>query len=61
MVYNNIEDHHQAIKAFSRALEIDPDYTDGWYNIAKAFEKIGNFKEARRAYAKSVDSKTNDN
>lgn len=51
MESGNYED---AIEQFSKAVELDPDYTDGYLARAEAFEKLGKIQEAfddyNRAY-----------
>jgi tetratricopeptide (TPR) repeat protein len=46
-------DHRGAVRAFERALVIDPQYADGHYSLADALEELGETTTARehwRAY-----------
>ncbi|MCB9024320.1 MAG: tetratricopeptide repeat protein [Lentimicrobiaceae bacterium] len=58
MVYKR--EYQKAAEAFSKALEIDPDYTDALYNRGYAYELMGDVKSARKDYERVLRMKVND-
>ena len=43
----------EAIAAFREAVQIDPNFTEAWGNLAILFEKAGQEKLAMEAFRKS--------
>ncbi|HLN54143.1 MAG TPA: tetratricopeptide repeat protein [Lentimicrobium sp.] len=58
LVYKN--EYSLAIDAFSRAIKVDPEYTDALYNRGYAKELAGMTDEARKDYQQVLRMKTND-
>ena len=46
----------EAIKAFKTALELDPGYYEGWFNLGLVYQKQNRFKEAIDCYNKNIDA-----
>jgi Flp pilus assembly protein TadD len=44
----------EALYRWQRAVELDPGYAAAWNNLAIAYEHVGNFTEARKAYEKAL-------
>jgi len=53
--YAKLNQHQNAIKDFSRAIEIFPNYADAYNNRGHQLEEIGNFQGALLDYHKSID------
>jgi tetratricopeptide (TPR) repeat protein len=53
-------DYLQAIESFSKAIELDSDYADAYYNRALSYELLGDKKAARTEYEKVLRLKVND-
>jgi lipoprotein NlpI len=47
----------EAISAYTKALSIKPDFADGYYNMANAFQSQGKLDEAIEAYTKALSIK----
>ncbi|MEX2719869.1 MAG: tetratricopeptide repeat protein, partial [Candidatus Wukongarchaeota archaeon] len=39
-------DIEKAIECFDKAIEIDPNFAEAWYNKGRALEELGKTKEA---------------
>ncbi len=44
------EKYAQAIEMFKKAVELSPNFTDAHYNLAKNYERIRSFEQAKREY-----------
>jgi tetratricopeptide (TPR) repeat protein len=40
----------EAISALEKAVQSDPDYTEAWERLGRAYQKTGNTKKAREAF-----------
>lgn len=49
----------ESIPYFEKAIEIQNNYYQAYFNIGLAYEKLGNINEARKYYQKSLNYKTN--
>lgn len=64
--YNSGIAHYQAreysaaIVAFQRAIEVEPDFTDAYFNLAAVYEYLGDSEKAIQTYAKLLRIKPND-
>lgn len=58
LVYKN--EYTNAIDAFSRALKLDPEYTDALYNRGYSKELAGMIEDARKDYQQVLRMKVND-
>jgi Flp pilus assembly protein TadD len=54
------QNFNDAITAFNRALQIDPQYTEALYGRGYAYELSGNLDSAKMDYLKVMKIKTND-
>jgi Tfp pilus assembly protein PilF len=45
-----------AVAEYKKALEILPDYSEGWYNLGWCYYLAGNREEAEKAYKKTVEA-----
>ena len=52
---NDRENWSDAVTQFQAALEIDPDYADTHFQLAIAFENLGEFQEAKTHYQRALD------
>ena len=46
----------QAIKAFKKALELDPKFYEGWFNLGLVYQKLNRFAEAIECYNKNIEN-----
>ena len=46
--------YQEAIDAFNRDIELNPEFPDVWHNKGIALEKLGKHKEASEAYNKAA-------
>jgi tetratricopeptide (TPR) repeat protein len=55
---DNVERHQEALEAYDKAISLDPDHSNTWYNKATLLEELGRHQEASEAYdkVKSLDS-----
>ena len=44
----------QAIKSFKEALELEPEFYEGWCNLGVVYQKLNRFKEAIDCYNKNI-------
>jgi Flp pilus assembly protein TadD len=44
----------EAVYRFEKAIEIDPSYGGAWNNLGIAYEQMGRFDDARKAYEKAL-------
>jgi tetratricopeptide (TPR) repeat protein len=47
--------YEEALQAIDKALELNPDYFDAWYNKCVALRKLGRYKEAQIAFKKASE------
>jgi tetratricopeptide (TPR) repeat protein len=52
--YNNAAEFPQAIAAFEKAVELDPEQVDGYINLGYAHYKLENLEEAVRIYEEGL-------
>ncbi len=50
-----INKHEEAIKAYDKVIEIDPQYFEAWTNKGNALKELGNNDEAIKAYDKAIE------
>jgi tetratricopeptide (TPR) repeat protein len=48
-------DHHKKIEYYSKAIELDPEYTLAYVNRATIHVYLGNYQEALQDYSKAID------
>ena len=46
----------QAIKAFKKALQLDPKFYEGWFNLGLVYQKLNRFTEAIDCYNKNIEN-----
>lgn len=56
VIHASAEDWTAAIEAWRRAVEIDPELADAWYNLALAYEKTGRADLAAAARRRLADA-----
>lgn len=44
-----------AINAYQRAISLDPDYAEAYYNLATAYEDLRNYDQAIAAYQQAIE------
>ncbi len=54
---NNLGRYSEAIASFDRALEIQPDLKEAWYNRGLALGNLGRYDEAIAAYDQAIEIK----
>lgn len=57
LVYD--EDYKTAILFFEKAIRLDPQYFEAYYNTGLAYEMMKQYAEARKYYKKSLEIETN--
>jgi len=50
----------EAIKAYEKAIEINPNDSDAWYNKGVALDNLNKSDEAIKAYEKAIEINPND-
>jgi len=55
--YFEQEKFSQAVKAFEKAIELDPDNATYYYNLGAVYSNLGKYKEALRHFEKAVELK----
>jgi Flp pilus assembly protein TadD len=51
----------EATYRWERAVELDPTYAAAWNDLGIAYEQMGKFDEARKAYEKALTLEPNNN
>ena len=46
----------EAIKAFKKALQLDPKFYEGWFNLGLVYQKLNRFTEAIDCYNKNIEN-----
>jgi len=46
----------QAIKAFKKALQLDPNFYEGWFNLGLVYQKLNRLTEAIDCYNKNIEN-----
>jgi tetratricopeptide (TPR) repeat protein len=54
-----VEDYKKAIAFFDEAIRYNVEYTEAYYNRGLAYEKLGDFENARKDYKKALSIYTN--
>jgi Flp pilus assembly protein TadD len=49
----------EAVYRFEKAIELDPAYGGAWNNLGIAYEQMGRFDDARKAYEKALSLEPN--
>jgi len=57
IIYRNTGKYEEAIEEFQKALQLDPENSDAYRELAGAFEKFGRLEEAEAAYKKAIELK----
>lgn len=52
----NLGQYQQAIEAFEKLVELDPDYTATYYQLGRACEAAGRTEQAERAYRRGIEA-----
>jgi tetratricopeptide (TPR) repeat protein len=54
-VYDKLDMPAQAIEAYQKAIELDPDYYGGYHGLGVLYYYHGNYPEAARQFQKSIE------
>ena len=46
LLYNNTGEYHKAIAAFTRAIELDPNFALSYSNVGLVYKKFGHYEKA---------------
>ncbi|OGC52082.1 hypothetical protein A2W32_01790, partial [candidate division WWE3 bacterium RBG_16_37_10] len=57
--YGNEKDFDKSVKAFTRAIEIDPYYADAMHNLGNTYFEMGLYKEAKLQFEKALQINPN--
>ncbi len=52
-VYDILDQSEKAIEDYDKAIEIDPQYAEAYYNRGSAYDILGQSEQARQDYAKA--------
>ena len=52
---NNLNKYDEAIKAYDKAIEINPQNSMAWYNKGNVFTNLNKYDEAIKAYDKAIE------
>jgi tetratricopeptide (TPR) repeat protein len=55
-IYSQEGNTDGAIREFSKAIELKPDYADAYHNLATTYYRLGNIKEAVKFYQQAISS-----
>ena len=47
--------YQEAIEHFDKAIELDPNYVDAWYNKGVVLDNLGEHEEAIECYDKALE------
>ena len=51
--------HEAAIEQYKKALELQPNYAEGWFNLGVSYSALGNLTAAEEAYEKAISFNNN--
>jgi len=54
-IFDRDDQHKEAVQAYQRAIEIDPQNAQNWADLGDALFKMGSYDEAAAAYNKAVE------
>lgn len=54
--YLKLEQFDNAVAAFAKAVEMEPDFSAGWKFYGKALAQTGRTDEARQAYRQGIEA-----
>ncbi len=54
LVLAELNNFEEAIEYYDRALALDDNYRDAWYNKGVAFDILGRYEEAQRCYNNGI-------
>lgn len=55
LVYNNNGEHHKAIVAFTKAIELDPNFAPAYSNRGWAYIELGQYEQAIADCTKAIE------
>ena len=55
LALDNLDKSDEAIKAYDKAIEINPQYSDAWNNKGIALDNLNKSDEAIKAYDKAIE------
>ena len=58
--YRDKKDYDEAIKAYRRAIELEPDYADAYYNLGLAYAGKGEYDRAIEAFNQVIKLSSDD-
>ncbi len=60
-IYKIKEDNTKAINFYQKSIIVNPDYTDGWFNLGLAYANENNLIESQKSFEKVIDLDANYN
>lgn len=57
IIHRDTGKHEESVKEFQKALQLDPENSDAYRELAWAYEKLGRLEEAEAAYKKAIELK----
>jgi len=57
LVYYYFQRHEEAVLAFKRAIELNPNYTEASLNLAVVYNELGSFADSEKAYSLARESR----
>lgn len=58
-IYKLKEDNTKAINYYQKAIIVNPDYTDGWFNLGLAYANENNFIESQKSFERVISLDSN--
>jgi tetratricopeptide (TPR) repeat protein len=50
-----MKDYQNAIRSYDRAIEINPNYADAYYNRGLAYKNLKDYQNAIRSYDRAIE------
>lgn len=60
-IYKMKEDNTKAINFYQKSIIVNPDYTDGWFNLGLAYANENNLIESQKSFEKVIELDSNYN
>ncbi|KJV61330.1 TPR repeat family protein [Rickettsia amblyommatis str. Darkwater] len=59
-ILRKLKKYELALEAYNKAIEIDPNYSDAYFNKSKLFDELGNYEVALEAYDRALTYRHDD-
>ena len=60
-IYQLKQDHTKAVNYYQKSIIVNPDYTDGWFNLGIAYINENNLIEAQKSFERVISLDTDYN